>query len=201
MASFSSSAAGSPAVGLLACQGGFEAHRRAFAAIGVGAREVRNASEIDAVDALVLPGGESTTVMKAIERDGLATPIAEFVSSSRPVLGTCAGAIVLDRDHLGLLDIACERNAYGRQIASFEAEVAIDGCGEDPFRCVFIRAPKIRVAGAGLDVLARYGGDAVLVREGNILAATFHPELAGDERLHAMFTAMIGSRAQVGETA
>ena len=200
MASFSSSAAGSPAVGLLASQGGFEAHRRAFSAIGVPAREVRAPEEIDAVDALVLPGGESTTVIKAIERDALTTPIREFVASGRPVLGTCAGAIVLDREHLDLLDVVCERNAYGRQIASFEADLEIEGCGEDPFRCVFIRAPKIRQAGAAVDVLARHRRDPVLVREGNLLAATFHPELAGDERVHAIFTAMIDARAGVGET-
>lgn len=201
MASFSNNAAGNPAVGLLASQGGFEAHRRAFAAIGVDAREVRTPGEVDTVDALVLPGGESTTVMKAIERDALAGPIRDFVAAGRPVLGTCAGAIVLDREHLGLLDISCERNAYGRQIASFESDVVVEGCGEDPFRCVFIRAPKIREVGAGVDILARNGEEPVLVREGALLAATFHPELAGDERIHAMFAAMIGARAGVGESA
>jgi 5'-phosphate synthase pdxT subunit len=185
-------------VGILASQGGFELHRRAFAAIGVQAREVRTPREIRAVGALVIPGGESTTLMKAIERDSLAEPIAELAGSGRPVLGTCAGAIVLDRERLGLLDVRCERNAYGRQIASFEADLTISGCGQDPFRGVFIRAPKIRDIGTDVDVLASHDGDPVLVRQDNLLAAAFHPELAGDERLHAMFSAMIGAREREG---
>lgn len=189
-----------PAVGILAIQGGFEAHRRAFAAIGVAAREVRTAVELMTVDALVLPGGESTTVMRAIERDALGDPIAEFVRSGKPVLGTCAGAIVLDRDHLGLLDIHCERNAYGRQIASFEAEVVLEGCGDEPFRSVFIRAPKITETGDRTEILATYAGTPVLVREGRLVAATFHPELAGDQRVHALFSSLIGlaGRAETG---
>ncbi len=185
-----------PVVGLLASQGGFEAHRRAFAAIGVAATEVRTAEELAARDALVLPGGESTTVMKAIARDGLADPIAEFAAAGKPILGTCAGAIVLDRNHLDLLDIVCERNAYGRQIASFEVDAAVDGAGSEPFRCVFIRAPKIARAGSDVRVLAEHEGAPILVRSGAILAATFHPELAGDERVHAMFAALIPARVE-----
>ena len=185
-----------PVVGLLASQGGFEAHRRAFAAIGVAATEVRTAEELAAADALVLPGGESTTVMKAIARDDLAGSIAEFAAAGKPIFGTCAGAIVLDRNHLGLLDIACERNAYGRQIASFEVDAAVDGAGSEPFRCIFIRAPKIAQAGPDVRVLAEHEGAPILVRSGAILAATFHPELARDERVHAMFAALISGRSE-----
>lgn len=189
---------GGPRVAVLACQGGFESHLRSLRSIGVAAAEARSSAQIEGADALIIPGGESTTVMKAIERDGLSEPIRRFAASGRPVFGTCAGAIVLDRGHLDLLDIRCERNAYGRQIASFEAPVRAEGAGSEPFRAVFIRAPKIRESGEAVDVLATYEGDPVLVRERNLMAATFHPELAGDARLHALFTAMIGSASVVG---
>jgi pyridoxal 5'-phosphate synthase pdxT subunit len=168
-------------VGVLALQGGFEAHAKALAKLGEEVREVRTADDLDGLDGLVIPGGESTTIGLGVEREGLAGPLAEFVRSGRPVLGTCAGMIMLDREHLGLLDITVRRNAFGRQLASFEAELDFDGRS---LRAVFIRAPWVEEAGDGVEVLAEVDGHPVAVRQGNILAVAFHPELTDDLELH-----------------
>ena len=168
-------------VGVLALQGGFEAHAKALRELGADVREVRTPSDLDGVDALVIPGGESTTIGMGVEREGLAEPLTEFVNSGRPVLGTCAGMIMLDREHLGLLDISVRRNAFGRQLASFEAELDFEG---EPLHAVFIRAPWVEDAGDGVEVLAEVDGHPVAVRQGNVLAVAFHPELTDERRLH-----------------
>jgi 5'-phosphate synthase pdxT subunit len=169
-------------VGVLALQGDFEAHARALAELGADAREVRTPEQLDGLDALVIPGGESTTMTLGVEREGLAEPLRDFVRSGRPVLGTCAGMILLDRDHLGLLDVSARRNAFGRQLHSFETDVDLEGLG--PMRAVFIRAPWIESHGDGVEVLAEVDGHPVAVRQGNVLAVAFHPELTDDRRVH-----------------
>jgi pyridoxal 5'-phosphate synthase pdxT subunit len=168
-------------VGVLALQGGFEAHAKALARLDVVAEEVRTVEDLDGLDALIIPGGESTTIGLGIEREGLAEPLIEFARSGRPVLGTCAGMITLDRDHLGVLDIGVRRNAFGRQLASFETELSFDG---KPVDAVFIRAPWVEDVGDGVEVLAEVDGHPVAVRQGNILAVAFHPELSEDLSLH-----------------
>jgi 5'-phosphate synthase pdxT subunit len=170
-----------PVIGVLALQGGFEAHIRAMRELGADAREVRTPADLDGLDGLVIPGGESTTIGLGVEREGLAGPLADFVQSERPVLGTCAGMIMLDRDHLGLLDISVRRNAFGRQLASFEAELDFEGA---PLHAIFIRAPWVEETGDGVEVLAEVDGHPVAVRQGNILAVAFHPELTEERRLH-----------------
>lgn len=168
-------------VGVLALQGGFEAHAKALARLEIPAREVRTVEDLEGLDALIIPGGESTTIGLGVEREGLAEPLIDFARSGKPVLGTCAGMIMLDRDHLGVLDIAVRRNAFGRQLASFEAELDFDGT---PIDAVFIRAPWVEELGEGVEVLAEVDGHPVAVREDNILAVAFHPELGGDLTLH-----------------
>ena len=170
-----------PLVGILALQGGFEAHAKALRELGADAREVRTPADLDGLDALVIPGGESTTIGLGVEREGLAGPLAAFVRSGQPVLGTCAGMIMLDRDHLALLDVSVRRNAFGRQLASFEADLDFDG---EPLHAVFIRAPWVEDAGDDVEVLAEVDGHPVAVRQGNILAVAFHPELTDERRLH-----------------
>jgi pyridoxal 5'-phosphate synthase pdxT subunit len=170
-----------PTVGVLAIQGDFEAHAKVLEELGADARPVRAPADLDELDALVIPGGESTTMTLGIEREKLAEPLREFARGGRPVLGTCAGLIMLDRDHLGLLDVGVRRNAFGRQLASFEAE--LDWHGE-PFQAVFIRAPWVEETGPGVEVLAEVDGHAVAVRSGNILAVAFHPELTDERRFH-----------------
>lgn len=180
-------------VGVLASQGDFAAHRRMLGSLGAEAVEVRTPGAIAGLDALVIPGGESTTIMKAIERDGLEPAIRAHAGSGRPLLGTCAGLIVCDRNHLGLIDATARRNAYGRQLASFEADLVIAGIGPEPLRAVFIRAPWVESRGEGVEVLAEFEGHPVAVREGNVLACSFHPELTDDPRLHALLMAMASS--------
>ena len=170
-----------PFIGVLALQGGFEAHAKALTELAAQVREVRTPEDLDGLDALVIPGGESTTIGLGVEREGLAGPLAAFVRSGRPVLGTCAGMIMLDRDHLGLLDVSVRRNAFGRQLASFEAELDFEG---EPLHAVFIRAPWVEEAGDGVEVLAEVDGHPVAVRQDNILAVAFHPELTDERRLH-----------------
>jgi 5'-phosphate synthase pdxT subunit len=172
-------------VGVLALQGDFEAHARILAGLGAEPVEVRTPPELDGLGALVIPGGESTTMTLGIEREGLAEPLRELIAAGTPTLGTCAGLIVLDRDHLGLLDVAARRNAFGRQRHSFEADLDVAGFNGGPLRAVFIRAPWVEQAGEGVEVLADVDGHPVAVRQGNILAVAFHPEIAGDSRLHA----------------
>jgi pyridoxal 5'-phosphate synthase pdxT subunit len=188
---------GGPRVGVVAIQGDFEAHARALRLLGATATEVRSPAQLDDLDGLIIPGGESTTITMGLASYGFEQPIREFVSAGRPVLGTCAGLIVLDRAHLGLMDIEARRNAFGRQVHSFEADVSVPGLGDEPLRAVFIRAPWIEEAGAEVDVLAEVDGHPVVARERNMLVAAFHPELTDDLRLHAMFLAMIAERGQV----
>ena len=149
--------------------------------LGADVREVRVPADLEGLDGLVMPGGESTTMTLGIQREGLADPLRAFVGSGKPVLGTCAGMIMLDREHLGVLDIGVRRNAFGRQLASFEAELAFDGI---PIHAVFIRAPWVEDMGDAVEVLAEVDGHPVAVRQGNILAVAFHPELGSDLTLH-----------------
>jgi 5'-phosphate synthase pdxT subunit len=171
-------------VGILALQGDFEAHSKIIESLGAEAREVRTPEQLDGLDALIIPGGESTTMTLGIEREGLAEPLREFVRSGKPTLGTCAGLIMLDRDHLGLLDVSAQRNAFGRQRQSFEADLDVKGFNGGPVRAVFIRAPWVEETGEGVEVLAEIDGHPVAVRQGNIVAVAFHPEIAGDSRIH-----------------
>jgi pyridoxal 5'-phosphate synthase pdxT subunit len=166
---------------VLALQGGFEAHAKALDELGARTRIVRVPADLDGLDGLVIPGGESTTMTLGVEREQLAEPLREFVRSGRPTLGTCAGLIMLDRDHLGLLDVSVRRNAFGRQTSSFEAELLFDG---EPLHAIFIRAPWVEQAGDDVEVLAEVDGHPVAVRQGNVLAVAFHPELTEERRLH-----------------
>ena len=175
-------------VGILALQGDFEAHSKIVELLGAEAREVRTPAQLEGLDGLIIPGGESTTMTLGIEREGLAEPLREFVKSGKPTLGTCAGLIMLDRDHLGLLDVSARRNAFGRQRQSFEADLDVKGFNGGPLRAVFIRAPWVEQTGEGVEVLAEVDGHPVAVREGNMLAVAFHPEIAGESRLHAWVT-------------
>ncbi len=151
---------------------------------------MRSGAEIEAVDLLVLPGGESTTIAKAIARDRLGEPIRRHVEAGRVLFGTCAGMILCDRNHLGLIDAVAVRNAYGRQAQSFEVELDIAALGERPLSAVFIRAPRIAEHGAAVEVLARHDDDPVVVCQGSVLCATFHPELTDDLRLHEYAVAL-----------
>jgi 5'-phosphate synthase pdxT subunit len=184
---------GKLSIGVLAAQGDFEAHSRMLRSLGADPTEVRSPGELEGLDALVIPGGESTTISKALARDGLDGAIGAFASSGGAVLGTCAGMIVLDRDHLGLMDVATRRNAFGRQRQSFEHDLEVEGLGTDPLRAVFIRAPWVDEHGPSVEVLARYEGHPVVVREGALLACSFHPELTDDSRIHALLMAIASS--------
>jgi pyridoxal 5'-phosphate synthase pdxT subunit len=170
-----------PQIGVLALQGGVEAHAKALEEAGAEPRRVRVPADLKGLNGLVIPGGESTTITLGVEREGLAEPLREFVRSGRPVLGTCAGLIMLDRDHLDVLDVSVRRNAFGRQLASFEAE--LDWAG-GPLQAIFIRAPWVEEVGDGVEVLAEVDGHPVAVRQGNVLAVSFHPELTDERRLH-----------------
>jgi pyridoxal 5'-phosphate synthase pdxT subunit len=177
-------------VGILALQGGFEAHAKMVRRLGAQAREVRVPADLERLDALIIPGGESTVMTLGIEREGLAEPLRELVQRGTPVLGTCAGMIMLDREHLGLLDITTRRNAFGRQVRSFEADIDLDGVSGGPMHAVFIRAPWVAERGPQVEVLGRVGDHPVAIRQGNMLAVSFHPELSGDARLHQLLLAM-----------
>ena len=176
-----------PLVGVLALQGDFEAHAKMLRGLGAEVREVRVPADLEGLDGLVIPGGESTTMTLGIEREGLAEPLRALVRSGTPVLGTCAGLIMLDREHLGLADYTRRRNAFGRQIRSFEADLDIPGVDGGPVRAVFIRAPWIDEHGDAVEVLAEVDGHVVAARQDNMLVISFHPEIAGEDRLHALF--------------
>jgi pyridoxal 5'-phosphate synthase pdxT subunit len=191
-----------PLIGVLALQGGFAAHERVLRGLGAQVREVRVPGDLNGLEGLVIPGGESTTMTLGIAREGLAEPLRRLAAAGTPILGSCAGLIMLDREHLGLMDIRAERNAFGRQLKSFEADIELRGIDGDaaegggvldgdldsphPLRAVFIRAPWIAEHGPGVEILAVLDGHPVAARQGNMLAVAFHTELGDDDRLHRM---------------
>ena len=185
------SAQRAPLVGVLALQGDFEAHAKILGRLGAVAREVRVPADLAGLDALIVPGGESTVMTLGIEREGLGDPLRDLARSGTPVLGTCAGMIMLDRTHLGVLDIEARRNAFGRQLHSFEADLDVTGVPGGPVHAVFIRAPWVADTGPEVEVLAEVEGHPVAVRQGNVLAVSFHPELTGETRLHELMLAAV----------
>ena len=180
-------------IGVLALQGAFREHAAALRKLGAEVVEVRLPDELDGLDGLVIPGGESTTMMRLAELYGLDDAIRGYRGA---IFGTCAGMIVLDRDHWDLADLVVDRNAFGRQVRSFEADVALEG-DEIPLRGVFIRAPRIRDAGADIEVLGELDGEPVLVRDGRLLLASFHPELTEDLRVHELFLQLVEEASRV----
>ena len=174
-------------------QGNFREHAAVLRRLGAEPVEVRKPEQLQQLDGLVIPGGESTAIMRLVRLYGLEDAIREF---ARPVLGTCAGMILLDREHLGLLDVEVARNAYGRQVASFEADLELAG-EERPLRGVFIRAPRVVAAGPEVDVLAELDGEPVLLRQGRLLVASFHPELTDDTRVHERFLELVQQERHV----
>jgi pyridoxal 5'-phosphate synthase pdxT subunit len=187
------SAQRAPLVGVLALQGDFEAHAKVLTRLDATPREVRTPSDLQGLDALIIPGGESTVMTLGIEREGLADPLRELARSGTPVLGTCAGMIMLDRSHLGVLDIEARRNAFGRQLHSFEADLDVTGVTGGPVHAVFIRAPWVADTGPAVEVLAEVEGHPVAVRQGNVIAVSFHPELTGESRLHELLLAAVAA--------
>jgi 5'-phosphate synthase pdxT subunit len=179
-------------VGILALQGDFEAHGRILRSLGAEPYEVRVPEDLEGLDALIIPGGESTVMALGIEREGLAGPLRELIARGTPALGTCAGMIILDRDHLGVLDVSTRRNAFGRQLRSFEADLELDGIDGGPLHAVFIRAPWVADHGSGVEVLARVDEHPVAIRQDNVVAVAFHPELSGEDRLHRLLLAANG---------
>jgi pyridoxal 5'-phosphate synthase pdxT subunit len=187
-------------VGVLALQGDFEAHARILRQLGPAkVAEVRTPADLEGLDGLVIPGGESTTIGKGIESAELEPALRAHHEAGRPILGTCAGLIVCDAEHLGFIDATARRNAFGRQLQSFEADLEVEGIGDEPLRAVFIRAPWVERSGPGVEVLASYDGHPVAIREGGVLASAFHPELTDDPRFHAIFMAMTTSAHQRAE--
>ena len=182
-----------PLVGVLALQGGFAAHEQILGRIGARAREVRTPADLDGIDALILPGGESTVMTLGIEREGLAEPLRELAEAGTPILGTCAGMIMLDRDHLGILDVRAQRNAFGRQLHSFETDLELAGVKSGTIHAVFIRAPWIAECGPGVEILAEVDRHPVAVPQGNVLALSFHPELTQEDRIHRLLVELISS--------
>jgi pyridoxal 5'-phosphate synthase pdxT subunit len=181
-------------IGVLAVQGNFREHVQMLRRLGADAVEVRKPDQLEGLDGLVVPGGESTTFMRLMRLYGLDEAVRRFEGA---VLGTCAGMIVLDRDHLGLVDVSVDRNAYGRQVASFEADLELSG-DEQPLRGVFIRAPRVREAGPDVEVLAALDGEPVALREGRFIVAAFHPELTDDTRIHERFLQLVEEERLVG---
>ena len=182
-----------PRIGVLAVQGNFREHAAMLRRLGAEPVEVRKPEQLEGLDGLVIPGGESTAIMRLVRLYGLEEAIRSF---ERPMLGTCAGMILLDRNHLGVLDLEVARNAWGRQVASFEADLDVDG-DEQPLRGVFIRAPRVILgpeAGAEVEVLAELDGEPVLLRQGDVIVASFHPELTGDTRVHERFLELVRER-------
>ena len=182
-----------PRIGILAVQGNFREHAAVLRHLGAEPVEVRKPEQLEQLDGLVIPGGESTAIMRLVRLYGLEDAIRGF---ARPVLGTCAGMILLDREHLGLLDVEVARNAYGRQVASFEADLELAG-EERPLRGVFIRAPRVVENGPEVEVLAELDGEPVLLRQGRLLVASFHPELTDDTRVHERFLELVEEERHV----
>jgi pyridoxal 5'-phosphate synthase pdxT subunit len=209
----SAAMAGAPAdppllIGVLALQGAFRAHAQALAELGVATRDVRTPAHLDGVDALVMPGGESTTMSRLLTSSGLFDQIKARASEGMAVFGTCAGMILLatevldgrpDQRSFGVIDLTVRRNGYGRQLDSFETDLDVTGL-TDPFRGVFIRAPLVDTVGPAVEVLARHGDDPVLVRQGRIMAAAFHPELTADTRLHERFVELVSGGREFDDT-
>jgi pyridoxal 5'-phosphate synthase pdxT subunit len=181
-------------IGVLAVQGNFREHVEILRRLGTDAVEVRKPEQLDGLDGLVVPGGESTTFMRLMRLYGLDEAVRRF---QRPVLGTCAGMIILDQDHLGLVDVTVERNAYGRQVASFEADLELEG-DDRPLRGVFIRAPRVREVGPDVEVLAELAGEPVALRDGRFIVVAFHPELTDDTRIHERFLQLVEEERLVG---
>jgi pyridoxal 5'-phosphate synthase pdxT subunit len=194
-------------IGVLALQGAFREHLDTLGAIGVEGVRVREPADLEGVSGLILPGGESTTMRQLIDRWGLRRPILDLADRGAPIFGTCAGMIVLARDIAGgeepilpLLDVTVERNAFGRQLDSFEADVSVDVLGLTPVHAVFIRAPIVERTGPDVDVLARLDDDRIVaVRQRNVLATAFHPELAGETRFHRLMATMATEHDDPGE--
>jgi pyridoxal 5'-phosphate synthase pdxT subunit len=199
-----------PTIGVLALQGDFEAHRRVLEGLGARVREVRVPADLDGLQGLVIPGGESTTMSLGIEREGLADPLRKLAgieqgseatrSAGVPILGSCAGLIVLDRDHLGVMDIRAERNAFGRQLRSFEADLEVKGLTGGPLRGIFIRAPWIAEHGPDVEILAEIDGHPVAARQGHVTAVAFHTELGSDARLHRLLLADVAASSGSDES-
>lgn len=183
-------------IGVLAIQGDFEAHAEALRRLGCEPVEVRRPSQLELLDGLIVPGGESTTISKGLVAYGLEQPIRDLARAGCPLFGTCAGLIMLDRDHLGLIDIVARRNAFGRQVKSFETDIQVKGLGPESLRAVFIRAPWIEYHDPEVEILAEVGGHPVVARQRNVLVAAFHPELTDDLRMHALFCSLAGVRAE-----
>ncbi|HET6683322.1 MAG TPA: pyridoxal 5'-phosphate synthase glutaminase subunit PdxT [Gaiella sp.] len=182
-----------PRIGVLALQGAFREHARMLRKAGADVVEVRLPEQLEGLDGLVIPGGESTSILRLAALYGLDEAVRSFEA---PIFGTCAGMILVDRDHLGLVDLVVDRNAYGRQVASFEADLELEG-EERPFRGVFIRAPRVRDAGPDVEVLASLDGEPVLLRDGRVLVAAFHPELTDDSRIHERFLELVTEATSV----
>ena len=180
-------------IGVLAVQGNFREHAAMLRRLGADPVEVRKLEQLDGLDGLIIPGGESTAIMRLVRLYGLEDAIREF---GRPLFGTCAGMILLDRNHLGVVDLEVARNAYGRQVASFEADLELAG-DDEPLRGVFIRAPRVSEAGPDVEVLAELDGEPVLLRDGRVLVASFHPELTDDARVHGRFLDLVREDANV----
>ncbi|HET7556179.1 MAG TPA: pyridoxal 5'-phosphate synthase glutaminase subunit PdxT [Gaiellaceae bacterium] len=180
-------------IGVLAVQGNFREHAAMLRRLGAEPVEVRKSEQLDGLDGLIIPGGESTAIMRLVRLYGLEDGIRRF---TRPLLGTCAGMILLDRNHLGVLDLEVERNAYGRQVASFEADLELVG-DDEPLHGVFIRAPRVSAVGPDVEVLAELDGEPVLLREGRVLVASFHPELTDDTRVHERFLDLVREETNV----
>jgi pyridoxal 5'-phosphate synthase pdxT subunit len=193
-------------IGILALQGDFEAHRKTMSdRLGIRTQMVRSADEMEQVDGLILPGGESTTIGKLMERHGVDTAVQKRVAEGMPVYGTCAGLILMaktidgsDQHRLGLMDVTVTRNAFGRQLDSFEADIPVPQIGDEPVRGVFIRAPYVSEAGPEVEVLGEYDGRVVAVRQGHLLGSAFHPELTDDPRMHEYFARMVKGAKQGG---
>jgi pyridoxal 5'-phosphate synthase pdxT subunit len=196
-----------PVIGVLALQGAVVAHQRMLEALGVRAPAVRTVADLDVVDGLVVPGGESTTMWHLLRTSGLESPLRERLDAGLPALGTCAGMILLaakvldgrpDQGVLGVIDVAVRRNAFGRQVASFETDLDVPaladaGLAADPFHAVFIRAPVVEGVGQGVEILATVDDQPVAVRQGPVIATAFHPELADDDRVHRLFVGLVAS--------